>query len=96
MFTVLEARRFVERSPETDSFFLTDKLFQLGLNRPVKKNLLKAALPAMEAFAGECQNGCHLSVRVGNEMVVISRIESPSNVGIAVRVGHRLPLAAHQ
>lgn len=92
MLSVLEARGFVERSPETDNFFLTDKLFQLGLNRPAKKNLIKLAIPAMEAFSRECQNACHLSVRAGNDMVVVSRVESPSNVGIAVRIGHRLPL----
>lgn len=92
MLSVLEDRGFVERSPESDSFLLTDKLFQLGLNSPKKKNLMKIAIPAMEEFARECLNACHLSVRAGDEMVVVSRVESPVNVGISVRVGHRLPL----
>ncbi|NIT53266.1 MAG: IclR family transcriptional regulator [candidate division Zixibacteria bacterium] len=93
MLSVLEQRGFVDRLPGSDHFLLTDKLFRLGLNRPKKKNLMKLAIPAMEKFAKECQNACHLSVRTGNEMVVVTRVESPINVGISVRVGHRLPLA---
>lgn len=93
MLSVLEGRGFVERLPETDNFALTDKLFHLGLSQPKKKNLMRVAIPAMEEFARECFNACHLSVRASSEMVVVARIESPRNVGIAVRVGHRLPLA---
>ena len=93
MLSVLEQRGFVDRLPESDRFLLTDKLFQLGLNRPRKKNLMQIAIPAMEEFARECRNACHLSVRSGNEIVVVTRVESPINVGIAVRVGHRLPMA---
>ena len=93
MLSVLEGRGFVERRPQTDNFVLTDKLFHLGLSQPKKKNLMRVAIPAMEAFALECLNACHLSVRAGGEMVVVARIESPSNVGIAVRVGHHLPMA---
>lgn len=93
MLAVLEERGFVDRLAESDRFILTDKLFYLGLNRPKKKNLITLAIPAMEAFARECQNACHLSIKLGDEVIVISRVESPLNVGIAVRVGHRLPLA---
>ncbi len=92
MVSVLEDRGFVGRIADTDNFLLTDKLFHLGLNRPKKKNLMAIAIPAMEEFARECLNACHLSVKSGNEVVVISRVESPVNVGIAVRVGHHLPL----
>ena len=93
MLSVLEQRGFVDRLPESDRFLLSDKLFHLGLNRPRKKNLMTLAIPAMEEFARESRNACHLSVRSGNEIVVVTRIESPVNVGIAVRVGHRLPMA---
>ena len=92
MLSVLEDRGFVERTPKTDTYLLTDKLFHLGLSTPKKKLLMKLAIPAMEAFANECLNACHISVKSGNEMVVVSRVETPVNVGIAVRVGHRLPL----
>ena len=93
MLSVLVQRGFVDRLPESDRFLLSDKLFRLGLNRPRKKNLMALAIPAMEEFARECQNACHLAVRAGNEIVVVTRVESPINVGIAVRVGHRLPMA---
>ena len=93
MLSVLEQRGFVDRLPESDRYLLSDKLFQLGLSRPRKKDLMKLAIPAMEEFARECQNACHLSIRAGNDIVVVSRVESPVNVGIAVRVGHRLPMA---
>ena len=93
MLSVLEQRGFLDRLPESDRFLLSDKLFQVGLNRPRKKNLMKLAIPSMEEFARECQNACHLSVRTGNDIVVVTRVESPINVGISVRVGHRLPMA---
>ena len=93
MLLVLEERGFVDKLHETDRYLMTDKLFHLGLNQPRKKNLMKLAIPAMEAFASECHSACHLSVLAGNEVVVVTRVESPLNVGIAVRIGHRLPLA---
>ena len=93
MLSVLEERGFVERQIDSDNFLLTEKLFHLGLNRPKKRNLMEIAIPAMEEFSRECLNACHLSVKSGNEVVVISRVESPVNVGIAVRVGHHLPIA---
>jgi len=93
MLLVLEERGFVDKLPESDHYLMSDKLFHLGLNQPRKKNLMKLAVPAMEAFAAECLNACHLSVLAGQEVVVVTRIESPLNVGIAVRIGHRLPLA---
>jgi DNA-binding IclR family transcriptional regulator len=93
MLLVLEERGFVDKLPESDRYLMTDKLFHLGLSQPRKKNLMKLAIPAMEAFASECHSACHLSVLAGNEVVVVTRVESPLNVGIAVRVGHRLPLA---
>ena len=59
MLSVLEASGFVERLPESDSFLLTDKLFDLGLNRPRTENLMTLAIPAMEEFAKESLNTCH-------------------------------------
>lgn len=93
MVAVLEERGFVDRMPESDRYMLSDKLFQLGLSRPKKKNLIKLVTPAMENFAHECENACHLSIKSGSDVVVVSRVESPLDVGIAVRIGHRLPLA---
>lgn len=93
MLAVLESRGFVDRLAGSDRFVLSDKLFHLGLKRPKKKNLMQLAIPAMEEFARETCNACHLAVRTRNEMVVVARVESPNNVGISVRVGHRLPLA---
>ena len=92
MISVLEDQGYVERMLERDKFRLTDKLFNLSLKQTNKKNLINLAIPAMERFARECQNSCHLSVRKGNEIVVVLRVDSPDNVCVVVPIGHHLPI----
>ena len=92
MLSVLEDQGFVERLPDRDKFKLTDKLFNLSLNQPSKKILINLATAAMEKFASECLNSCHLSVRKGDEIVVVSRVDSPYSVCVTVPPGHHIPL----
>lgn len=92
MLAVLEARGYVEREPETDYFQVTDKLLRIGLRRPKYRALTEIARPVMERFAADTRYPCHLAIASEEQIVVISRAESPDLVGVTVRVGYRQPL----
>ncbi len=92
MLTVLEARGFIERTTGDEGFALTSRLLELAMRNPPQRTLLDVALPVMERLSERCGQSCHLAVPSGGEMVVIARIESPADVGFAVRIGHRRSL----
>jgi DNA-binding IclR family transcriptional regulator len=89
---VLERRHFLERLPDDDRYTLTNRLFLLGMERPAVKVLLDIALPMMHKLSEEIQQPCHLVVPSDQYMVVIARVESPHELGLVVRIGHRRPL----
>lgn len=89
---VLERRHYVERQPDDDRYTLTNRLFLLGMERPAVKGLLELALPMMHKLSEEIQQSCHLVVPSDQYMVVIARVESPYDLGLVVRIGHRRPL----
>jgi DNA-binding IclR family transcriptional regulator len=93
MVSVLEERGYIERTESEDRFVVTDRLFRLGLNRPVNRSLIETALPYMNAFVEASGYACHLAVPSGTQMVVIARVESTSHIGFTVRIGYRQPLA---
>lgn len=92
MLAVLEVRGYVEREPETDYYQVTDKLLRIGLRRPKYRALTEIARSVMERFAAETRYPCHLAIASDEQIVVISRAESPDLVGVTVRVGYRQPL----
>jgi DNA-binding IclR family transcriptional regulator len=89
---VLERRHFLERQPDDDRYQLTNRLFLLGMERPAVKGLLEIALPMMHRLSEDIQQSCHLVVPSDQFMVVIARVESPYELGLVVRIGHRRPL----
>src|SRR5512146_993874 len=89
---VLERRHYLERQPDDDRYTLTNRLFLLGMERPAVKGLLEIALPIMHELSEEIQQSCHLVVPSDQHMVVIARVESPYELGLVVRIGHRRPL----
>jgi DNA-binding IclR family transcriptional regulator len=62
------------------------------MERPAVKGLLEIALPMMHRLSEEIQQSCHLVVPSDQYMVVIARVESPYDLGLVVRIGHRRPL----
>lgn len=89
---VLERRHYLERQSDDDRYTLTNRLFLLGMERPAVKGLLEIALPLMHRLSEEIQQSCHLVVPSDQYMVVIARVESPYELGLVVRIGHRRPL----
>ena len=93
MLQVLEDRDYITRGEGDSGYSLTNRLFMLGMERPQNKTLVEAALPIMHRLADEVSFSCHLVVASQDQMVVIARVDSPSDLGLVVRVGHRRPIA---
>jgi len=91
MLVVLERRGYLERLAD-DRFELSNRLFELGMRTPPRRNLHDAALPHMHRLAESLFQSCHLVVRSADDMVVVARVESPDLLGFAVRVGYRRPI----
>lgn len=94
MVQVLEFRGYVENSETGNGYVLSNRLFALGMTKAPTKDLLDAALPVMRRLAEALGQSCHLAIGSGDQMVVVARVEAPSDVGFSVRVGHRRPLAS--
>jgi DNA-binding IclR family transcriptional regulator len=92
MVQVLEYRGYVEAADSGGGYVLSNKLFTLGITSPPTKNLLEVALPVMRRTAQALVQSCHLAVASGDQMVVVARVEAPSEFGFSVRVGHRRSL----
>lgn len=93
MVQVLEFRGFIERTPGSEGYRLTDKLFALGTGQPRIKGLIETALPKMRALAEASGQSCHIAVHSEGQIVVVARMESSEMLGFSVRVGHRRALA---
>lgn len=92
MVYVLESLRYLERVEGTDGYTLTNRLFLLGMQRPPLKELTETALPMMRRLTEDTQQSCHLVVPSDQYTVVIARMESPADLGLVVRIGHRRPI----
>ena len=93
MLQVLEERNYITRVDGDSAYTLTNRLFMLGMERPRNKGLVEAALPVMHRLADDVSSSCHLAVASQDQMVVIARVDSPSDLGLVVRIGHRRPIA---
>jgi DNA-binding IclR family transcriptional regulator len=92
MVQVLELLGYIVRRPGEEGYALTNKLFSLGMEQPPVRGLFEAAMPLMQNLAHKTQQSCHLAVPSREQIVVIARVDSPDEVGFAVRLGHRRPL----
>jgi DNA-binding IclR family transcriptional regulator len=93
MVVVLERHGYLRRGPD-ERFELDNRLFDIAMRAPPRRNLHDAAMPVMHTLAERLFQSCHLAVRSGNEMVVVGRVESPGLLGFAVRLGYRRPIMA--
>lgn len=92
MLAVLETKGYLAREEGSDHFYITNRLFDLGMSVPPVGTLVEAAFPIMHRLADFTHQPCHLAIGSGHRMVVIARVESPSSLGLSVRVGHSLNL----
>lgn len=94
MLSVLESHKYLKKQEGTDKYITTNHLFDLGMKVPPTSTFLEFIFPIMNEIASLTDQSCHLSVRTGDNFVVIARVESPGPVGLAVRIGYSTKLVA--
>lgn len=92
MILVLEQRGYIEKSGDTDGYQISRKLLQLATEHEPIKDILEYAQPIMRELAEKVSMSCHIAVESQEQIVVISRVETPSNLSYSVRVGYRQPI----
>jgi len=92
MILVLEQRGYIEKSEDIDGYQVTRKLLQLGTENEPIKDILEFARPIMRELAEKTSMSCHIAVESQEQIVVISRVETPSVMSYSVRVGYRRPI----
>jgi DNA-binding IclR family transcriptional regulator len=92
MLERLVARDYVCRSAEGDRYALSLKLFTLAHRHPPLNRLIARAQPAMETFANEVEQSCHLGIYDRGNITVVAQVSSPHKLGFALRLGARVSL----
>ncbi|MDZ4290121.1 MAG: IclR family transcriptional regulator [Prosthecobacter sp.] len=88
----LIARDYLLREEDTQRFRLTGKLLRLGHPRMADVSLVECALEAMRSLRDAVGETVQLGIPIGDEGVIIEKIESTRAIRIGVNVGLRFPL----
>jgi DNA-binding IclR family transcriptional regulator len=89
MLQVLEFKGFITTFEGGTGYVLTNKLFALAMAQAPVRSLVETALPIMRRLAHEIGQSCHIAVASEDQIVVITRIERPGDLGFSVRIGYR-------
>jgi DNA-binding IclR family transcriptional regulator len=89
MLQVLEFKGFITTADNGAGYVLTDKLFALAMARAPVRSLVETALPIMRKLAQDIGQSCHIAIASEDQIVVITRIERPGDLGFSVRIGYR-------
>jgi DNA-binding IclR family transcriptional regulator len=89
MLQVLEFKGFISVSENGTGYVLTNKLFALAMAQAPVRSLVETALPIMRKLTYDIGQSCHLAVASEDQIVVITRIERPGDLGFSVRIGYR-------
>ncbi|WP_440876050.1 IclR family transcriptional regulator [Thalassotalea sp. PLHSN55] len=92
MILVLEQRGYIEKYDDVDGYQVTRKLLQLGTEHEPIKDIMEYAQPIMRELAEKTSMSCHVAVESQEQIVVIARVETPSNLSYSVRIGYRRPI----
>jgi DNA-binding IclR family transcriptional regulator len=89
MLQVLEFKGFITVSENGTGYVLTNKLFALAMAQAPVRSLVETALPVMRKLVQDIGQSCHIAVASEDQIVVITRIERPGDLGFSVRIGYR-------
>jgi DNA-binding IclR family transcriptional regulator len=89
MLQVLEFKGFITTAENGNGYVLTNKLFALAMAQAPVRSLVETALPVMRKLARDIGQSCHMAVASEDQIVVITRIERPGDLGFSVRIGYR-------
>ena len=94
MLQVLEYKGFITTAENGSGYVLTNKLFALAMAQAPVRSLVETALPIMRKLAQDIGQSCHIAVASEDQIVVITRIERPGDLGFSVRIGYRREIAS--
>jgi DNA-binding IclR family transcriptional regulator len=89
MLQVLEFKGFITSSESGSGYVLTNKLFALAMAQAPVRSLVETALPIIRKLAQDIGQSCHITVASEDQIVVITRVERPGDLGFSVRIGYR-------
>jgi DNA-binding IclR family transcriptional regulator len=93
MLQVLEFKGFITIADNGTGYVLTNKLFALAMAQAPVRSLVETALPIMRKLTHDIGQSCHIAVASEDQIVVITRIERPGDLGFSVRIGYRREIA---
>jgi DNA-binding IclR family transcriptional regulator len=94
MLQVLEYKGFITTAENGNGYVLTNKLFALAMAQAPVRSLVETALPIMRKLVQDIGQSCHIAVASEDQIVVITRIERPGDLGFSVRIGYRREIAS--
>ena len=94
MLQVLEFKGFITTAENGSGYVLTNKLFALAMAQAPVRSLVETALPIMRKLTQDIGQSCHIAVASEDQIVVITRIERPGDLGFSVRIGYRREIAS--
>jgi DNA-binding IclR family transcriptional regulator len=89
MLQVLEFKGFITTADSGSGYVLTNKLFTLAMAQAPVRSLVETALPTMRKLTQDIGQSCHIAIASEDQIVVITRIERPGDIGFSVRIGYR-------
>ncbi len=92
LIQTLITRDYVVREDATMRFRLTGKLLRLGQPRVADASLVECSLDAMRMLRDAVGETVQVGIPIGDEGIIIEKIESTQAVRIGVNIGLRFPL----
>ena len=87
LLATLTRRGYVEKSPQSDRYLLTYRLFAVGSRATARLGLREIAHPVMERLRSETGETVNLGVLDGFRTVSVHLVESPHPLSIHMRIG---------
>jgi IclR family transcriptional regulator, KDG regulon repressor len=94
LLATLEARRFIQRDPESGIYRLGIRLLQMSYLTLEQNDLRRIATPFLRYLSEQYLETIHLAVLDDTDVVFMHIIESPQRVKLAAALGQRLPAFA--
>ena len=94
LLATLVRLRFLEYNAQTRKYRLGLKLLELGYIVAQQLDLPRLATPVLHAVATEANETAHLSMRDGDEGVLVAKVETSHSVRLHTALGRRVPLHA--
>ncbi|PVX28350.1 IclR family transcriptional regulator [Sphingomonas pokkalii] len=89
---VMEQLGYLRRSEVSDRYSVAYKLLDVALRATPSQEIIRAAMPEMQALARATVQSCHLVVPSRGHGLVVAREESPGTRGFALKVGAQIDL----